>query len=186
MTLNMKCEPCLKGSQHQHVSYQRGNPASRLLEHVWADIKRPLLDKDVHGFRYFVIFVDEKSRFVSVFPLLDKSDAFSAFKLFMTRMERFASCLLLSNYLLLNLHVDMGGEWISNEMRAHCRNSGIEILYTAGYTHNMNSITKRAIRTISEHASSLLWAASLPIGFWVCAIKTSVYLLNRSPEFRST
>ena len=29
---------------------------------------------------------------------------------------------------------------------------------------------------------ALLWAESLPIGFWVCAVKTSVYLLNRSPH----
>ena len=67
-------------------------------------------------------------------------------------------------------------------MRAHCRNRGIEILFTAGYTPNMNSIAERAIRTIIEHASSLLWAANLPVGFWACAVKTSVYLLNRSPH----
>ena len=177
LTLNMKCEPCLRGFQHQHISYHRGNLATRLLEHVWADIKGPLLANDVHSFRYFVIFVDEKSRFVSVFPLLDKADGFSAFKLFVARMERVVGSPL------LNLHVDMGGEWISNEMRAHCRNTGVEILYTAGYAPNMNSIPERAIGTIIEHASALLWAALLPVGFWVCAVKTSVYLLNRSPHF---
>ena len=176
LTLNMKCEPCLRGSQHQHISYHRGNPATKLLEHVWADIKGPLLAKDVHGFPFFVIFVDEKSRFVSIFPLLDKVDAFSAFKLFVARMERVIGAPL------LHLHVDMDGEWISNKIRANCRNTGVEILYTAGYAPNMNSIAERAIRTIIEHASALLWAASLPVGFWVCAVKTSVYLLNRSPH----
>lgn len=52
--------------------------------------------------------------------------------------------------------MDVGGEWISNDMRAHCRNRGIDILFTSGYTPNMNSIAERCIRSIIEHASSLL------------------------------
>lgn len=35
--------------------------------------------------------------------------------------------------------------------------------------------------TIIEHASSILWTAFLWIGFWVAAVKTSVFLTNRSP-----
>ena len=35
--------------------------------------------------------------------------------------------------------------------------------------------------TIIEHASSILWTAFLRIGFWVAAVKTSVFLTNRSP-----
>lgn len=61
--MNMRCEPCLRGSQHRHVSYSCGNPARKLLEDVWADVGCPLLERDVHGFRLFVIFVDEMSRY---------------------------------------------------------------------------------------------------------------------------
>lgn len=71
---------------------------------------------------------------------------------------------------------------MSNEIRAHCHNRGIKLLFTAGYAASMNSISERTIRSVIEHASSLLWAAYLPVGFWVCAVKTSVYLLNRSPH----
>ena len=78
-TLHMRCEPCLRGSQHRQISYKRGNPAQKLLEHVWADVKGPLLEKDVYGFKYFVIFVDEKSRFTTVYPLLEKTDVFAAY-----------------------------------------------------------------------------------------------------------
>lgn len=175
-TLNLRCEPCLRGAQHRQVSYARGNPARRLLEHVWADVKGPLLDKDVHGFRYFVIFVDEKSRYTAVFPLLQKSDVFDAYKLYEVRVER------VTNLKIVNLHVDVGGEWVNNLMHVHCRNRGIELYLTAGYAPSMNSIAERAIRTIIEHASALLWASHLPVGFWVCAVRTSVYLLNRSPH----
>ena len=175
-SVNVQCEPCLRGAQHRHISYLRGNPATTLLEHIWADVKGPLLENDVHVFRYFVLFIDEKSRYTTIYPLLKKADAFPAYKLFEARVER------LCNACIINLHVDMGGKWMSNEMRAHCRNRGVELLFTAGYAPSMNSISERAIRTVIEHASALLWAANLPVGFWVFAVKTSVYLLNRSPH----
>ena len=99
-TLHMCCELCLRGSKHCEISYQRGNPTQKLLEHVWADVKGPLLEKDLNGAKYFVIFVDEKSRFTTVYPLLEKTDVFSAYKLFEACMERVASSQI------LNLHVD--------------------------------------------------------------------------------
>lgn len=87
-TLNSQCEPYLRGAQHRQVSYLRGNPATALLQHVWVEVKGLLLDKDVLGFRYFVLFIDEKSRYTRVYPLLEKADAFSAYKLFEARVER--------------------------------------------------------------------------------------------------
>ena len=156
------------------MSYLHGNPATALLQHVWVDVKGLLLDKHVLEFRYFVLFIDEKSRYMTVYPLLEKADAFSAYKFFEARVER------LTNSRIINLHLDMGGEWMSNEIRAHCRNRGIKLLFTAGYAASMNSTSERTIRSVIEHASSLLRAAYLPVGFWVCAVKTSVYLLNRS------
>ena len=46
----------------------------------------------------------------------------------------------------------------------------------------MNGIAERTIRTVVEHASAMLWAARLPIGFWSSAVKCSVFLMNRSPH----
>ena len=37
------------------------------------------------------------------------------------------------------------------------------------------------MRTIIEHASAMIWCATLPVGFWSCATKCSVFLNNRSP-----
>ena len=175
LTISMKCDSCLRGSQHKQISYSRGDSTSTLLEHVWSDLKGPLLDNDVYGFRFFVIFVDEKSRYTKVFPLLAQSDAFNAFKVFEARAER------VTGRRIINLHVDGGGEFLSGDFRTHCRNRGIEIFPTQAYSPEMNSIAERMNRTIIEHASSMLWAAGLPIGFWAAAVKTSVFLTNRSP-----
>ena len=44
----------------------------------------------------------------------------------------------------------------------------------------MNSYVEQVIRTIVEHASIMLWTASINKNFWALACKASAYLLNRS------
>lgn len=46
----------------------------------------------------------------------------------------------------------------------------------------MNGVAERAMRTIVEDASSMLWGAKLNASFWVEAVKTAVYLKNRKPH----
>lgn len=175
-TLSMNCEPCLRGAQHKNISHLRGPGAVKKLEHVWTDLKGPLLDKDVYGFRFFATFIDEFTRWTVVFPLNQKGDLFNAFKLFEARAER------VSNQKIMNLHCDGGGEYMSNEFRAYCRDKGIHVLVTQPYGPEMNSLSERMMRTIVEHASAMLWTARLPIGFWSQAVKTAVFLYNRSPH----
>lgn len=83
---------------------------------------------------------------------------------------------------IINLHIDVGGEWISLEARAHFRNRGIEVMFTQTYSPEMNGIAERMFRTIFEHASAMLWHAKLPIGFWYVAARTAVFLYNCSPS----
>ena len=173
-TLSMNCESCLRGSQHRNISRSRSCSASSKLEHVWADIKGPLLDKDILGYRYFVVFVDEFSRYTVELPLTHRGHLCNAYKLFEARAER------LSGALVVNLHAD--GEFIGEDLRTHLRNKGIALLLTQPYAPQMNGIAERTIRTIIEHASSMLWAAKLPIGFWASAVKCAVFLMNRSPH----
>lgn len=175
-TVSMSCDSCLRGAQHKQVSYSRSRLASKRLEHVWADIKGPLLNRDVYGFRFFCIFICEFTRWTAVYPLLEKGHAFGAFKIYEARYERLAS------EKILNLHIDGGPEFLSTAFRSHLRNAGIALCVTQPYSPEMNSLAERALRTITEHASAMLWNAILPVSFWSCAVETSVYLLNRSPH----
>lgn len=172
-TLNMKCDSCLRGSQHKSISRFRSANTTRRLQHVWTDIKGPLLAKDIHGFRYMVVFVDEFTRWTEEYPMLTRSDLFNVYKLYEARMER------ITGERILNLHAD--GKYIGNDLRTHLRNHGVALLLTQPYAPQMNSLAERMIRTVIEHASAMLWCAMLPVGFWACATKCSVFLLNRSP-----
>ena len=113
-TVFQRCFACLKSSQSRQVSRIERLPQDRLLGCVHIDLKGPCLDKDVYGFRYFIAFTDEKSRYTHVFPLLQKSDSFGAFRTFKAQAER--EC----GNQLLALMVDGGGELLSHEWRAYC------------------------------------------------------------------
>ena len=67
-TLNEDCNPCLKGAQHVTISRISLRRAKELLEVIWTDVKGPL-SKSLIGFRYFVTFTNNKSRYTFSYPL---------------------------------------------------------------------------------------------------------------------
>ena len=52
----------------------------RLLSLVHSDVKGPLPVRSIEGFRYWVTFIDDKSRFWAVYGIKHKSDVFGKFK----------------------------------------------------------------------------------------------------------
>ena len=55
------------------------------------------------------------------------------------------------------------------------------IAAAAPYCPEMNGIAERVNRMLTEHASAMLWTATLPIGFWAPAILMATFLKNQSP-----
>ena len=98
--------------------------SSNRLDIIWTDVKSPLLGKAIYGFRYYVIFTDDKTRFSWVFPLVVKSEVFAAFRLFEAMVERE------TGLKIKVLHMDGGGKYMSNEMRIYCRNKGYRLHFT--------------------------------------------------------
>ena len=149
-TVNEECKGCLQGSQHVQISHMPLRTSSNRLDIVWTDVKGPSLDKAIYGFRYYVTFTDDMTRFSWVFPLMIKSEVFAAFRLFEAMAERE------TGLKIKVLHMDGGGEYVSNEMRIYCRNKGYRVHFTQAYGASMNSIPERLNRTIIEHASAMM------------------------------
>src|SRR5258706_15127339 len=77
-TITQNCAGCRQGAQHIQVSHMPLRKTQRRLEVVWTDVKGPLLGKAIYGFRYFVTFTDDFTRYTWVFPLINKSEVFAA------------------------------------------------------------------------------------------------------------
>ena len=106
---------------------------------------------------------------------MTKNEVFAAFRLCEVMAEQE------TGLKIKVLHMDRGGEYVSNEMRIYCRNKGYRVHFMQAYEASMNSIPERLNRMIIEHASAMMWSAKLPIGFWFYAVAVAVYTKNRSP-----
>ena len=79
------------------------------------------------------------------------------------------------------LRSDNCTEYKLDKFQKFCKDAGIEHQFTITYTPQQNGVSERKNRTIMEMARCLLFEKGLPKKFWVEAVNTVVYLLNRLP-----
>ena len=86
------------------------------------------------------------------------------------------------------LKSDNGGEYIDGGFNEYCAAQEIRMEKTIPGTPQQNSVAEHMSRTLNERAKSMRLHAGLPKTFWVDAVSTAAYLINRGPsilmEFR--
>ena len=78
------------------------------------------------------------------------------------------------------MRTDQGGENTSNEFKEFCNSHGIKKELTTTYTPQQNEVAERKNRTMVEMARCMLREMCLPNMYWVDAIHSAIYILNRS------
>ena len=74
------CEPCVNGKHHCFSFPKSGEKqASQLLETVHSDVCGRTEAKSLGGAKYFITFIDGKSRFVWLYMLKHKEEVFRKF-----------------------------------------------------------------------------------------------------------
>jgi len=170
------CDGCVLGKQHRlpfpQVSKFR---AERGLELVHADLCGQITPKSLGGASYFLLVVDDFSRFMWVELLRTKDQALECFKKIKTRAE------LECSSKLKGLRTDRGGEFISNLFAVFCDENGVKHYTTTPYTPQQNGVVERRNQTVVEMARCMLKAMQVPPQFWGEAVCAAVYVLNRAP-----
>ncbi|KAH9801962.1 retrovirus-related pol polyprotein from transposon RE2 [Citrus sinensis] len=77
---------------------------------------------------------------------------------------------------------DGGGEFSSIIFQQHLQQSGIIKQTSCPYTPQQNGVAERKHRHIMETALTMLFESSLPLKYWVEAVLTAVYLINKLPQ----
>ena len=132
------------------------------------------------GSRYILTFIDDYSRYTTVYLLKTKDEVLNKFKQFVALMENHSHQIKKLN--IINcVRSDNGGEYKSELFKTFCEEKGISHQFTNPYSPQQNGVSERMNRTIVESARSLLYHAKLPLTFWAEAVNTAVYLRNRSP-----
>ena len=93
--------------------------ANNLLELIHFDVCGPMSTSARGGYRYFIIFIDDYSRYGYVYLMKNKSEFFEKFKEYKNEVE---------NQLdkkIKTLRTDRGGEYLSIEFSTFLKECGI-------------------------------------------------------------
>ena len=168
------CEPCLPGKMHGNPFPSSQWRARHPLELVHSDVHQ-VPYPSFSGFRYWVTFIDDYSRFRFVLPIKAKSDVFDAFKQFKAYAEN------QSGHKIKILRDDKGGEYMSNAFSKFTTECGIERQHTVRARPQQNGVAERANRVLSERITTMLDESGLPKAFWGEALGALVHVWNRCP-----
>jgi hypothetical protein len=113
------CKPCIVGKHHCNPFPATAlHCATRILQHIHSDVHMvPVATSS--GYRYWVTFIDDWSRYGWIYLLKCKSDMFEAFKAFKVFVE------LQFSALIKCLHNDKGGKYIGHLWDAFFAQTGI-------------------------------------------------------------
>ncbi|KAL8105243.1 hypothetical protein AgCh_029148 [Apium graveolens] len=137
------------------------------------DLIGPVPVQSLGGCLYTLVVVDDFSRFTWTKFLKAKSDAFDAF---------FALCKRLQNQqnnIIVYIRKDHGKEFENSSFIEFCEECGITHNFSAPYTPQSNEIIERKNRTLQEMTNTMLNEYRRPKYFWVEAMSTACYILNR-------
>ena len=120
-----------------------------------------------------VTFIDDFSRYVWVYFLKEKSEAFTKFK------EKIEGELSMKIQCLRTYNER---EYLSNEFTIYLKEHKIRRQLTCPNTPQQNGVAEHKNRHLAETCRSMLYAKNVPGRFWVECMRTTAYIINRLPH----
>ncbi|CAI7728960.1 unnamed protein product [Closterium sp. NIES-54] len=176
------CVPCVTGRQRA-ASHSSAFPSTEApLQTLHMDVWGPARVRGQGHERYFLLVVEDYSRYTTVFPLRSKGhvtevliDWIRAARLQLR--ESFGS-----DFPVLRLHSDRGGEFSSARLGAFYRARGIRQTFTLPASPQQNGIAERRIGMVMDVAHTSMIHAAAPHFLWPFAIHYAAHQLNLQPR----
>ena len=171
-----ECEVCMR-EKLTRLPFPKTseNRTQDLLEIVYTDVCGPMRCPSVGGKKYFVTFIDDKSRWCEVYFVKSKSEILRIFKEYKQMVETS------TGRKIKILQSDNGTEYCNNQFDEFLVNHGIRRRLTTAYTPQQNGVAERKNRTLVEMARCMMRQAGAPPSFWAEAILNANYTRNRCP-----
>ncbi|KAJ4768699.1 hypothetical protein LUZ62_079074 [Rhynchospora pubera] len=166
------CTDCNKAKAHKLPFVLSSNKASHPLEVVHTDLWGPAPIVSEKGNKYYVLFIDEFSRFSWIFPCACKSDVPKLFAVFKIKVEH------LCGHKIKTLQCDGGTEY-KPLMTAFPE---INFQLSCPYTPEQNGMAERKHRHVVELGLANLFHASIPFTYWDTVFESVVFVINRLPS----
>ncbi|CAI7923404.1 unnamed protein product [Closterium sp. NIES-54] len=177
------CLPCVEGQQRSAPHSSSFPPTSAPLQTLHMDVWGPARVSGQGRERYFLLVIDDLTRYTTVFPLRSKgevSDVLIAWirTICVQLRERFGQDLP-----LLRLHSNRGGEFSSDLLRDFFRGEGILQSFMLPDSPQQNGIAERRIGLVMEVARTTKIHVAAPYFLWLFAVRYAAHQLNLWPPF---
>ncbi|CAI7917539.1 unnamed protein product [Closterium sp. NIES-53] len=176
------CIPCVEGRQRAAPHTSEFPPTEAPLQTLHMDVWGPARVRGQGHERYFLLVVDDYSCYTTVFPLHSKGEVTEVLIdwIRIARLhlrERFGS-----DFPVLRLHSDRGGEFSSDLLRAFCRVEGIRQTFTLPASPQQNGIAERRICMVMDVARTSMIHAAAPHFLWPFVVQNAAHQINLQPR----
>ncbi|CAI7897261.1 unnamed protein product [Closterium sp. NIES-54] len=165
--------PCIEGRQRAVPHSSKFPPTQAPLQTLHMDVWGPARVRGQGHERYFLLVVDDYSRYTTVPEVLIDWIRVARLQL----RERFGS-----DFPVLCLHSDRGGEFTSDLLRAFGCAEGIRQTFTLPASLHQNGIAERRIGMVMDVARTSMIHAAAPHFLWLFAVQYAAHQLNLQPR----
>ncbi|CAI7899254.1 unnamed protein product [Closterium sp. NIES-53] len=131
---------------------------------------------------YFLLVVDDYTRYTTVFPLHSKGEVSAVLIPWIRTVRLQLSARFGQDLPVLRLHSDRGGEFSSDLLRDFCRGEGITQSFTLPDSPQQNGIAERHIGLVIEVARTSMIHVAAPHFLWPFAVRYAAHQLNLWPR----
>ena len=142
---------------------------------IHCDVWGPSPHIDTNGFRWFLICVDNHSRFCWVYLMKHKAEVARILKNLCQSIKR------QFGVNVQGFRTDNAKDFCNNELREFFEQEGIRHETSCTYTPQQNGLAERKIGDIMDKFRTLTEQSQLPKTLWSLSVMTYVHLINRLP-----
>ncbi|CAI7875474.1 unnamed protein product [Closterium sp. NIES-53] len=176
------CVPCVEGRQRAAPHSSEFPPTEAPLETLHMDVWGPARVRGQGHERYFLLVVDDYSRYTTVFPLRSKGDVTEVLIDWIRAARLQLRESFGSEFRVLRLHSDRGGDFSSARLGAFCRAQGIRQTFTLLASPQQNGIAERRIGMVMDVARTSMIHAAAPHFLCPFAVQYAAHQLNLQPQ----
>ncbi|CAI7767038.1 unnamed protein product [Closterium sp. NIES-54] len=155
------CVPCVEGQQRAAPHSSEFPPTEAPLQTLHMDVWGPAHVRGQGHERYFLLVVEDYSRYTTVFPLRSKGEVTEVLIDWIRAARLRLRKIFGSEFPVLRLHSDRGGEFSSARLGAFCRAQGIRQTFTLPASPRQNGIAERRIGMVMDVARTSVGLARM-------------------------
>jgi hypothetical protein len=168
------CSACQAGKQvGVHHPHKNIITTDMPLDLLHMDLFDLIAYISIGGSKYCLVIVDDYSRFTCVFFLQEISQTQENLKGFLRQAQNEFGLRI------KKIRSDNGTEFKNSQIEGFLEEEGIKHEFSSPYTPQQNGVVERKNRTLLDMARTMLDEYKTPDRFWVEAINTTFYSINR-------